>query len=417
MMKKEKYIQERHSSGKDKQNELYAFDVYIPYTQGGKRMKYYKSFKIKDYTNANAAKKAAIRERDRMMPILAEKKEKPVPAEYTVNQLFELVPVYYPRTKNTIIKNTKVFEKHIKPFYGDWNIKSVKLHHVQQTLNNAATYCVQQTVRNVKTDWHRIFQVAISLSLDVTDWTQVIDPPRASKVTERSLSEQNITEEDFSKFCSFMSQYGGYMPTEYDRIYNRDIILYMMKLMRITGIRLQEVRCLSRDCFSFQTFEFTDDESGETTQEEIVILSIKHSAGSTFTEENTVRATKTPWSVRKLPIVESGVGLIREILKYSKHDLVFAKWSGEMFTSTEVSDYLNRVGKKYRKVTGEQLYVYATLMRKSFTSDAYRAGVSPAVVKKMMGHRYETTSVNWYANASDEELIEAIKNRKFKTRH
>jgi hypothetical protein len=31
-----------------------------------------------------------------------------------------------------------------------------------------------------------------------------------------------------------------------------------------------------------------------------------------------------------------------------------------------------------------------------------------------MGHRYETTSVNWYASASDEEVREASRNRKYR---
>ena len=415
-MKKEKYIFERYSKDKNHINELYALDVYIPYTQDGKKKKYYKSFKIRNYVNANAAMKAAIKERNRMIPLLDKKKHEPEPEDYTVDQLFQMVPTYFPRKKNSIIKNQKVYDKHIKPLFGDWNIRDVKMQHVQQTLNHVASYCVQQTVRNVKTDWHRIFQVAIILNQEVTDWTQVIDTPVSSKVTERSLSEQNITEEDFSKFCDFMSRYGKYMPSEIERIYNRDIVLYMLKLMRITGIRLQEVRGLTRDCFSFRTEEFEDEETGMKTVEEVVILSILHSAGSTLTEDNTIRNTKTPWSVRRLPIVGEDVDLIREILEYSKHNEVFAKWSGELFTSTEASEFISRVSKKYRSETGEKLYVYSTLMRKSLSSDAYRAGVSPAVIKKMMGHRYETTSVNWYASASEEEVIDAIKNRKYKTK-
>lgn len=43
--------------------------------------------------------------------------------------------------------------------------------------------------------------------------------------------------------------------------------------------------------------------------------------------------------------------------------------------------------------------------------------VSPAVVKKLMGHRYETTSINWYASASDEEVREASRNRKYKKKY
>ena len=89
-------------------------------------------------------------------------------------------------------------------------------------------------------------------------------------------------------------------------------------------------------------------------------------------------------------------------MDYSIHDIIFAKYNGEPFTSTEASDYIGRVSRKRKKVTGIEQDFYSTLMRKAYSSDQYREHVSPAVVKKLMGHRYETTSVNWYASASDE---------------
>ena len=103
-----------------------------------------------------------------------------------------------------------------------------------------------------------------------------------------------------------------------------------------------------------------------------------------------------------------------EAMDYSIHDIIFAKYNGEPFTSTEASDYIGRVSRKRKKVTGIEQDFYSTLMRKAYSSDQYREHVSPAVVKKLMGHRYETTSVNWYASASDEEVREASRNRKYR---
>lgn len=51
----------------------------------------------------------------------------------------------------------------------------------------------------------KIFSVAQMLGIPVTNWSEIIDLPSSDKHTERSLTEQNITEEDFQKFCEFMS--------------------------------------------------------------------------------------------------------------------------------------------------------------------------------------------------------------------
>ena len=81
----------------------------------------------------------------------------------------------------------------------------------------------------------------------VMDLTTLVKTPEAMKTTERSVQEENITAEDFDSFISFMNEYGGYLPNETERIYNRTILIYLMKVMRVSGIRLQEARALSRN--------------------------------------------------------------------------------------------------------------------------------------------------------------------------
>jgi integrase len=53
-------------------------------------------------------------------------------------------------------------------------------------------------------------------------------------------------------------------------------------------------------------------------------------------------------------------------------------------------------------------------MRKSLSADYYAQRVNPAVTKKMMGHKNEEMSLNAYASASDEDVFEAMMNRKYK---
>ncbi len=413
-MKKEKYIIERLSTSKEHSGKVVSYVVFIPFWQNGERKNYNVTFRVKDYVSPGAAKKAAIDERNRMIPVLKQMSRVAQQKTYTVDELFDLVPQYFPVRKGSIVKNTKVYNKHIKPFYGDKDIHDIKMVDVQKTLNSVAAYCVQQTVRNVKTDWHRIFQVATIMGQGTTDWTTVIQTPLSSKVTDRALSEQNISEDEFNAFIEYMSGYGGYMPSETERIYNRDILVLLLKVMRASGIRLQEARGLSRKDVAFAREEIYDKEEDKVYVVDRADITVRHSAGTTLTEDNVIRNTKTPWSIRRIPVYDEGVQWLKEAIEYSMHDIIFAKYSGEPFTSTEASDYIGRVSRKRKKVTGIDLDVYSTLMRKAYSSDQYREHVSPAVVKKLMGHRYETTSINWYASASDEEVREASRNRKYK---
>lgn len=46
--------------------------------------------------------------------------------------------------------------------------------------------------------------------------------------------------------------------------------------------------------------------------------------------------------------------------------------------------------------------------------DLYRRGANPAAIKRLMGHKNKDMSLNSYATAGKEDLLETTKNRKFK---
>lgn len=96
------------------------------------------------------------------------------------------------------------------------------------------------------------------------------------------------------------------------------------------------------------------------------------------------------------------------LLNYSKYDRVFADYQGNLFSSDQFSDYLYRVSK------AGKIKVYAVLLRKAFSFDLYASGVNPVVVKELLGHTYETTSINFYGSSSKKQQADAINNRKFK---
>lgn len=396
-MKKEKFIQEVYSNKKNqKKKELIAFVVSVHYTEDGKRKNHKKRFRVKDYSSPSAAKAAAVAYRNEVAITIVNKKMEKMPTSYTVNDLMELVPTYFPFSMGTIEKDNKVFDAYVKPNYGTKKLTEIQQIDVQNTLVDCASKCVAQHVRNLKSVWHKIFQVGIQLGITTIDLTQRIKTPKSYHVTERSLGEQNIAQEDFDAFCEALEEYGHYMPEDEKNIYNRQIILYAVKLMRVSGVRSQEVRALKRECI-----QIAADQHGH----EVAYIHVHASIGSTYNEKNVVRTTKTVESVRTIPIYGEAVDMIRELLGYSKYDLIFSDYEGKPFSSTEFADYLRRVSESCG------IKVYATLLRKSFSADMYRAGVNPAVIKKLMGHKSENMSLNWYATAQAEDILSTMQMR------
>lgn len=412
-MLKEKYILEVFSKKDLDQNGtplLMEYVVSMYYYKNGKRKHCGKRFMIKHYLTKAAALKDAIAYRNKMLPILDRRsKLKPDEKEtYTVGELYAMTPKYFPRTQGTYTKNDKVYNVYIKKYCDTKDIQEIEIEDIQETLKNCAARCVQQQVRNVKTDWHRIFQVAILKDIPVKDLTQLIDTPVSNKVTERATSEQNITEEDFQTFCEYMGKYGGYLPWEDEKIYNRNILLLMLKFMRVTGMRPQEAKAVHRSDISFNKTTYYDRDSQQDIPIDVALVSVVRSIGSSFTEKLTEKQTKTAQSKRVLPVFNEGIAVIKETLEYSKYERLFSDYNGDPFDTDFVSDYLYRVS----KACG--IKVYAGLMRKAFSADNYRRKTNPAAVKKMMGHKNENMSVNWYATAADEEIVEAMLNREYK---
>ncbi|MCH4013547.1 MAG: tyrosine-type recombinase/integrase [Solobacterium sp.] len=429
-MKKEKYIEERYKiRNKKTTNEITAFVVNIPMPDG---KKYVKRYKVLDYKTANDAKKAAIRERDSVLNLIHQNKDATTPEDAvtaiqkrlvknkvlvestcTVDDLYQMVPANFPRRKGTYVKLDKEYRKYIYPDYGTIDIHNISSEDILQSLQNCADHCVQQCVGNVKTIWHRIYQVAMLKGLNVTDWTTIIDVPKSEKHTTREMSEQNVTEDEFESFLSYMECYGRHNE-EWD--YNRQIIIYMLRVMRLTGLRPQEVKALTRKSIEFKEIIYFDREAGEEKKVNAVFVTVTHSVGSTHSDLVVIRDTKTISAKRTIPLSEASgaVALFRSILDFSKYDVVFANYNGELISSDWLADHIYYVRKAYKRDTGRDIDMHATLMRKSYSADLYAQHENPAVIKQLMGHKHEDMSLNWYASAQQNDVINASFNRKFK---
>ncbi len=189
----------------------------------------------------------------------------------------------------------------------------------------------------------------------------------------------------------------------------------MLKLMRFTGLRPQEVKGLMKSDFEFTEVTFTEAESREIITIPCVRINVVRSVGSTRTEVLTLKDVKTPQSKRMMPVLKpEDIDLVKEVLAYTRNDLVFSDYYGELFSSDEVSDLIYRVRLSYKANTGKDIDIYAYLMRKSLVSDNRREKVNPSATKLLLGHQSETVAGRWYASAEDEEVLNAVYSREYK---
>ena len=409
-----RYIVPIRSTRKGKSITSYQVSIHY-YDKDGKRRHYTKTFPVKDQRLREAALYSAREHRDQMLRAFSEIGFDMKNAHsITVQELFDKIPNYRARTKKTYKNYRDRYGVYIGPEYGKRAILSITVEDITKSLAVCADRCVQSSVTQVFSIWKMIYKVAMIEEIPVRNIPEMVDVPQSRKVNPRALKEWNITEEDFQHFCKFFSFYGGYEPWEKEKIYKRDIILYMIKLMRVTALRPQEVKALSKSDFVFGEVTFTEKVSNEVITVPCVRISIVKSVGSTRTEDLTIKDVKTPQSKRAVPVLKpEDIALIKEILAFTRNDIVFSDYYGNLFSSDDVSDLIHRVRKSYASNTGKDLDFYAYLMRKSMVSDNRRDNVNPSATKLLLGHQSESIAGRWYASA-DDEVLNLVYSRAYK---
>lgn len=82
--------------------------------------------------------------------------------------------------------------------------------------------------------------------------------------------------------------------------------------MYYTGVRPAECFAITRDCIDLQNN----------------LLEIKNEVGSSLTESKTIRQTKTPYSMRKIPIVPELAELLKEWMFINSNNYLFCDKHG-----------------------------------------------------------------------------------------
>ena len=408
-MSKEKYIEER----KNKDGVVTSYRVNAKFPDGNS---YRKTYSLSDYKTAKECMKAAIKERNRVLAeydagrFVAQDKQ-----NITVGELFEMIPDYTSKRQGTYRKYKIIYGKWIAQKCGNKKISEVTRADIEKILKNAAETCVRQHVSNILTVWKIMYDIAIyDLDLNIKNRALKVDFPECNHVTERSKSERNISETDFQNFCSFMAEYGHYLPTKCKQIYNRDIMLLCLRLNRFLGLRPQEIRAISKSDVEFLDLRYFNYQTGKEEIEKGIKVHVWRSVGSTLTQKVALTNLKTAGSERYVYGGAEARKIVEELFAYSKYDVLFSDYDGNLISATAMSDYIGRVSRQWNKKNGTDISVYSVLMRKAMASDNYNNAVNPIVTKNMMGHVEVNTSANWYAGSNAQDQINATLNRKFK---
>ena len=98
--------------------------------------------------------------------------------------------------------------------------------------------------------------------------------------------------------------------------------------------------------------------------------------------------------------------ILIDCLRWSKYDMLLADYFGKIIDI----DTSNRIITKVKKTAGIEFNMY--MLRHQFSSDLFRSGTDPAVIRDLMGHESATMSLD-YATTKEEDRKKAVDKRKF----
>lgn len=388
----EEYIRANYSTKKGHENEVIAY--YFEYkikTKDGRQL-IHEPFKVSDYKSPEIALRRARQYRDKFLDELDANKENinyHIDADiYKVDTLFHKLLTTKNRSKSDIENHVCVYNTYIAE-YGQKDIRSILPADIQASLDKAAPNNVEKSVKRLLGYWKAIYRIANSYGLNVIDATEHVEIPKCKKKTKRSVTAQVISEENYEIFCDVLSTYGNY--TDEESIYNRKMIWYMVRFMYATGCRPQEIKAWHKS-----NITVFDDHA-----EILVNSSIGSDANNVLCEVD----TKTDASIRTVSVRGEYLNLLKEALKYCKHEIMFSNYDGSFLHSDDLSGYIHDVKGKCERL-GYTFDVYAYIFRKTFAT-RWAKKVAPKTLAKMMGHSDPKTTLKYYIQIDEEETMEA----------
>lgn len=371
------------------------YRVQYRFQESGKVKSYSVSFSFKKYGGKEEAYVEAVKARDRMYIEMQNLKQKaregrnkfydPYYEATTVSNLYQQSLMLFTTTKATQERHGHFYDACIGEEFGDRDLHTIKASEIQQSLNKLVDTKSDDYIGRVLSIWRRIYKVAKVRNLCVEDESGKVILPK-SKVPAQP-KRVALSKEVYESVLE------GLKPiirgTEKAK-FEREQMRFLVEFLHATGMRVGEATALMGKDVDFQR----------------KVIKIYKRVGSNSSSEIAIVSPKTPESVRDLPMNEEIEHLCEEIAQQScckKPDsLLFHRYDGSLWPTTVIATYIGRTAKS--KHVEFKLYD----LRHDFATRKLAEGVSPAVVRDLMGHKaFDMTLA--YARSSEEDLHKAMK--------
>ena len=277
------------------------------------------------------------------------------------------------------------FFKYAMADYGSMTIDKIKTADIQKSINDYAKDHTHIQTEHLLAVWRRLYRTAAMMDLNIPDRTYGVRIPECKQDQPR---KKEVSATDLEKFIDALltynsgSEVGNYQSTG---------LYSAIRIMQYCGLRPAETFALTREDIHLRPG------SGS-------YISINKASHSTTTNILEVGKTKTQRSIRNVPVPEPLKQILIDCLNWSKYDLLFADYYGNLRDIDETSNYVMRVSKK----AGVSFHMYA--LRHQLSTDLFSAGVAPNVVRDLLGHESASMSLD-YAVSNEKDRTAAMENR------
>ncbi len=316
----------------------------------------------------------------------------------TLNKWFDTwINVY---KKNAVRSGTKthyllVFEKHIKPFLGYYELSEIKQSNVRKLINKLEAeglgYSTQSRVKIMLTD---MFDKAVMDDLIVKN------PAKGVRITRKDKFERRVFSKE-EQITFFECSKGTYFDN-----------LFVVAVN--TGMRIGEICALTWEDIDFKTKKIRVNKT----------LSYRKLEGD---EKKTfhIGPPKTTTSNREIPISSACEKALKKqfILRnniMSSHkvkplkgfeDILFVSRNGWPLCDQTIIDALDRIVNEinYSRDEGEQFQRLSPhCFRHTFATRCFEAGIPPKTVQILLGHATLDMTMNLYTHVLEDKKDEAL---------
>ena len=341
-----------------------------------------KSIMISDFSTPKEAMEFAKQLRDEKINLM--NTGLTVKSVSTVHDLYEKSFELFPVRIKTKDRHSAFYNKGIKD-YGDIKITELLPSDVQTSINKYARTHTRRQTQGLLSIWKRIYKTAASQRINIFDFTVGIVIPECWEGRPRP---KTISPKDLQIFLDALLDYNSASITG---SYYCHAIYYGIQIMRYCGLRPAETFGLLKTDINLITRTISINKAIHSTQESRLDYG----------------KTKTAQSVRNVPIPDALVPILKECMEWSRNDILLADFQGNLIPIDEIDCTIAHIRKK-RKTPYFTLY----MLRHGFSTDLFKDGTNPAVIRDLMGHVSSTMSLD-YAVSSEADRVTAINKRKF----